>query len=79
MKKLFLILLILNEINHASAVGSYAQLPKQESLLKPLQTNVVINEIMADVNPSPSNLPAYEYIELYNRSSSPITLHKWTL
>ena len=79
MKKLFFILVILNGINHASEAGGYEELQKQPSLFKPLQTNVVINEIMADVNPSPSNLPAYEYIELYNRSSSPITLHKWTL
>lgn len=35
---------------------------------------VVINEIMADVNPEPSGLPAYDYIELYNRTENLIDL-----
>ncbi len=35
---------------------------------------VVINEIMADVNPEPNELPAYDYVELYNRSENMMDL-----
>lgn len=39
---------------------------------------VVINEIMADPEPVIS-LPAYEYLELYNRASAPVVLNNWQL
>ena len=40
----------------------------------PATYQVVINEIMADVNPEPPGLPAYDYIELYNRTENLIDL-----
>lgn len=45
----------------------------------PQANDVQINEILADLSPAPSSLPAYEYIELYNRTSFPATLKGWTL
>ncbi len=41
--------------------------------------DVVINEIMADVNPAPANLPEADFLELYNRTSSPVNLEGWTI
>ena len=40
--------------------------------------DVVINEIMADPTPE-INLPAFEYIELYNTTEYPIDLTSWKL
>lgn len=40
--------------------------------------DVQINEIMANPSP-PLGLPECEYIELYNRTSYPISLKKWTV
>lgn len=40
--------------------------------------DVVINEIMADPYP-PVDLPEFEYIEIYNRSSNPLSLEGWEL
>ena len=40
---------------------------------------VVINEILADVNPDPNNLPAYDYVELFNRTDNLIDLSGTTL
>ena len=39
--------------------------------------DIVINEIMADINPAPVSLPAEQYIELYNTSDYDIDLTGW--
>ncbi|MFI5163722.1 MAG: lamin tail domain-containing protein [Bacteroidia bacterium] len=45
----------------------------------PHENDIVINEIMADINPAPNTLPPYEYLELYNRTHFPVKLKGWTL
>lgn len=45
----------------------------------PQMHDVQINEIMADVNPVPVSVPAYEYLELYNRTNFPLNLSGWKL
>jgi hypothetical protein len=44
----------------------------------PAPFDVVINEIMARPSPS-AGLPEALYIELYNRSDSPVNLNRWTI
>ncbi len=46
--------------------------------IKPQSGDVVFNEIMADPYP-PLGLPAYEYLELYNRTSVDLDLNGWQL
>ena len=41
--------------------------------------DVIVNEIMADVNPAPIALPANKYIEIYNASNYSLDLTSWTL
>jgi hypothetical protein len=42
-------------------------------------SDVLINEIMADISPPPDGLPEAEYIELYNRTGWPVNLVGFTL
>jgi hypothetical protein len=41
--------------------------------------DIVISEIMYDVNPPPNNLPPYDYLELYNKTSALVDVSEWTL
>ncbi len=41
--------------------------------------DIVINEIMADVNPIPNNLPEADYLELYNRTGQALNLKDCTI
>ncbi len=45
---------------------------------KVIPGDVVINEIMADPSP-PVQLPEFEYLELFNRTSYPVSLSGWKL
>jgi hypothetical protein len=63
----------------SDCVGNYTATDSRSfSLYQPLPYELLINEIMADPDPA-IGLPALEYIELYNRTAFPVSLHKWTL
>jgi gliding motility-associated-like protein len=48
------------------------------TILQVHQNDIIINEIFADPTPS-IGLPEYEYLELYNTTSSAIDLTNWTI
>ena len=41
--------------------------------------SIIINEIMADETPLPNCVPAFDYLELYNRDTTAIDLQGWTI
>ncbi len=45
----------------------------------PKPFDLLINELMVDINPSPPNLPAFDYLEIYNRTTKNIDLSKCIL
>jgi len=50
------------------------------NLPPPIQPfEIVINEIMADVSPAPAGRPEADYLELYNRTTLPVSLNGATL
>lgn len=49
------------------------------NVLPPEPFDLLISEIMPDVNPAPPALPAYEYVEIYNRSDKNIQLQNMFL
>jgi hypothetical protein len=84
MKNIFLSKLFFLVAIYPYSHSVYSQTPSSSEKEKNkqvlvLKNDIVINEIMADINPAPSGLPAYEYIELYNRTASPISLRKWKI
>jgi hypothetical protein len=67
-------------VNNVQDLSSNTMLPDSRvfSLYSPKTFDVLINEIMADPDPS-VGLPNYEYLELYNRTQIPLNLKNWTL
>ena len=64
-----------------NCAGDYIELNSVYPFILPLQGNpfeIVINEIMADPDP-PIGLPEYEYIELFNTTSSYLQMNGWKL
>jgi P pilus assembly chaperone PapD len=45
----------------------------------PIAGDVIVNELMIDVNPVPTGLPASQYVELYNKSTKYFNLNNWQL
>lgn len=58
------------------AGNTVVSVSKQFALYTPVANDVEINEIMADPDPS-VGLPNEEYVELYNRTMFPISMHNW--
>ena len=67
---------ISNVSDNALNIMDPASIPFSWYIAQPF--DVVFNEIMADPDP-PVGLPNNEYLELYNRSSVPISLKDWIL
>lgn len=43
------------------------------------RNDIIISELMYDINPTPNNLPAYDYFELHNKSQQDIDISNWTI
>lgn len=41
--------------------------------------SVVISELMADPSPAPACIPAFEFLEIHNRSNFPVDLNGWKI
>ncbi len=64
-----------------NCAGQLMQVPQSLEFMVPKSAvpgDVVINEIMADPEPT-QGLPPYEYLELYNNAEAPIFLTDWQL
>ncbi|MBM3435753.1 MAG: hypothetical protein FJY07_05995 [Bacteroidetes bacterium] len=64
-----------------NCTGNYVELNSQWQVVLPQVAgiyDIVINEIMADPDP-PVGLPEYEYIEIFNTTSSYLKMSGWTL
>ncbi|MBI4647427.1 MAG: lamin tail domain-containing protein [Bacteroidia bacterium] len=48
-------------------------------LYYPKEFDIIINEIMTDITPSPLVLPPANYIELYNRTAYDISIENWAI
>ncbi|HEY1038657.1 MAG TPA: lamin tail domain-containing protein, partial [Bacteroidia bacterium] len=60
-----------NTVSPTSANFTYIQMQT------PVFNDVIINEIMVDVNPAPTGVPAKQYLELYNQSNKYFNVNGW--
>lgn len=73
----------LNVSQIADLAGNILESDSHDFMISPMQEipafSVLINELMADVNPPPDSLPETDYLELYNTTSEAINLEQFTL